>query len=266
MNISTQINTLLQKNFGLRINRVGKPKKEMKPENGGNNNLIVEFLGPSGSGKTTVHDYYLNNYNINFKRKIWTRKDLKYLTVNKSAINNSVLNYSKIYNKIFPLRIEKVFKTYKGYAVNYNRIGGAFSVLQQDLIMNTALNNKIFFLDQLFYLYNKEYQKIADDKIHKWFLKDRVFIFCKASGEGLAKNIEKRAKYGRGLLPIHEGFNKNQLIEREKKVMKSKLKEANFLIEQDANILIINTGHSLEENSQKIDEFLFKYLKNKKSI
>lgn len=246
--------------FGYHISpRISK----LRPYGGVNKNkivktpLYVEFIGTSAVGKTTVmlatmkkYKKYVD-YGTFLKRYSGSFKNIKRDTENNTFYQKIVLD------KI--IKMTKVNTVVPSYIAWY--IGSFHDKINNDIQITKYNKDYIVLSDEG--LIKHFYQNIIDiysdggDKTEiKDNLKNRLYVYCYNSPETIFRQIIKR-KHAMGY--IYKGKSQEEIYE----ILKSTLeKERQFIkLLEDLNIpvLKINTADKIEDNADKVHQFLFSY-------
>lgn len=257
------INTFLEKHLQLRVNRVIKRKSLPKNEEGGRNNLIVEFVGAQGVGKSTLFRHYLKHHK-RFDRALISTSEIGLYT--KSAlIEKADTRYFKmLYDRLLLARINDLQGIRPSESLlRYFMIIDYISILQNDIIINNFLSDKIAVFDRhIFKVFTRAPEFLpGDDPDTIEFMMNRVFIHCRLKPEILLQRIKKRTNETGKTKLAHRNRSDNEVlhIAMEQAVqIENQLKKLKMF---GANLLEINGEDDFETNTKIIDDFLEQCMK-----
>lgn len=236
------INAVLQKLFGVRIQRV--PKKNINQNNINKiykNPIYIEFVGVPGVGKTTLYNEVSNNYVLwnnfigggnSFSCDFYeSLAELKLKTVTAQSVSN----------------IDKLFLLgyfYKMIIQDYNIIQTNKNIIAKDegLIHN--------FGNELYTLLSK------NEKFVENFIQSRAVVYCYADENSVADRILSRYETMGRLLPQHKNKSKEELIVQERITLKRKLETINFIESLNIPVLYVDTVEELAKNVDKVISFV----------
>lgn len=244
-----KINDYLEKHFGIRINRSrALPKTDSSREE----NLIIEFIGTPGVGKSTLIRHFFKNFNSVYTNQLINlEKESKYF-------NTSTIELKDLYDQLLKQKIIEVSKTKHCGEVQLHLIKNAKNSLVRDVIAHEYFSNKIVFIDEGMLISTSDILYTYCEADLKEYIKGRLVIFCDTDEEIISKQlINRKAKTNN--LDLKEEHYRNMVSRSKKKLNQfhKKLEEINV------PTLKLDTQDDPQENSQQINDFIYKHLKKR---
>lgn len=222
-----------------------------------NRPLYIEFIGVSGVGKSTIFNE-LSKYEDNYCTLV------NFIKQNRNIKIDNLIDKDSIYENLAKkqwniIQNKDVLNSDKFRIAHWN-----YKTLIEDVKVVKYNRNHLIISDEAI-LHNFQEAlleiKEEDPKSFKDFLINRAVVYCYSSVDGIVEQILRRKEETGRIVSHHKGKSIEELYDIVKRDLEEKEEFLEIMFNMGIPILRINTQDSLEFNSNKVKEFILKFIK-----